>query len=212
MDMHSRLVFSIQICMKDNLLTSRTLKIAGWLCMISAFFALPLVYLSFRLEGLLDYKSTTLQVIIQMYGTFIFVAVTLYLKRLLNTIYNFRNTDRNIDLMIITGILTGILSVAALFFTSFKEAVGSAVIVIFVLQGIVQFQLGYKLLKLPGDLNGILKPFCYANMLTGLCLASIVLIPLGILASAISDLMLGTIFLNMARSFNDNIRSTVTEE
>jgi hypothetical protein len=50
-------------------------------------------------------------------------------------------------------------------------------------------KLRQKLLKLPDDLGGMLKPFCYANMATGIFLASIVLIPLGILTSAISDLM-----------------------
>ena len=36
----------------------------------------------------------------------------------------------------------------------------------------------------------MLRPFCYANIATGILLASIVLIPFGILTSAISDLML----------------------
>jgi len=67
----------------------------------------------------------------------------------------------------------------------------------------VQLQFGYKLLKLPDDLGGMLKPFCYANMATGIFLSSIVLLPLGILASAISDLMLGTIFLSVSKSARD---------
>jgi hypothetical protein len=68
-----------------------------------------------------------------------------------------------------------------------------------VFAGIVQIQLGFKLLKLENNLGGLLKPFCYMNMATGICVASIVLILVGAVVSAISDLMLATIFFNVAK-------------
>ena len=171
--------------------------------MASAFLTLPLVYLSFKLEGRIDVKATVIQALIQTFGTFLFVAIILYLKKLLNSLFNFHDTDRNLDLMIVTGAVTGIISPVALYAPPLKASVEQAVIIILIVQGIVQLQFGYKLLKLPGDLGGMLKPFCYANIATGIFLASIVLIPLGILASAISDLMLGTIFLSVAKSVRD---------
>jgi hypothetical protein len=180
-------------------MTSRTFKIAGWLAMASAFFTLPLVYLSFKLEGRIDLEAAVIQTIIQIFGTVLFVAIILYLKKLLNSLYNFHDTDRNIDLMIVTGAVTGIISTVALYALSLKESVEYAVIVILILQGIMQLQFGYKLLKLQDDLGEMLRPFCYVNMATGILLASIVLIPLGILASAISDLMLGTIFFGVSK-------------
>jgi hypothetical protein len=73
------------------------------------------------------------------------------------------------------------------------------VLAIIVAQGVVQAHFGYKLLKLPNDLGGMLKPFCYVNMATGILMATIILIPVGIVVSAISDLMLGTIFFNMGK-------------
>jgi hypothetical protein len=184
-------------------LTSKTLKIAGCLTMTSAFIALPLVYISFRLEGMIDLYAVVIQTIIQIAGTFLTVAILLYLKRFLNSILTFHSIDRNIDLINIAIVVTGVLSIIILFFTSLKESIGPIVIAILVMQGILQAQLGYRLLKLPNDLGGLLKPYCYINMATGILLASIVLIPLGILASAISDLMLGTIFLNMSRTTRD---------
>lgn len=167
--------------------------------MASAFLTLPLVYLSYLLEGMIDSYAAVIQTIIQISGTVLFVAIVLYLKRLLNSHFNFHNTDRNIALMIIASIVTGVLSSAALCYPPLKEPIGTVVIVILVALGIVQVQFGFKLLKLPNDLGGMLKPFCYANMATGILLASVVLIPLSILASAISDLMLGTIFFNMSK-------------
>ena len=180
-------------------MTVRTLKLAGLLAMASAFLTFPLVYLTFRLDGRIDSAAAVIQTIIQLAGTVLFVAIVLYLKRLLNSFFSFHSTDRNIELMIMASIVAGVLSVAALYFTSLKESLGSVVIIILVALGLVQVQFGYKLRRLPNNLGGLHKPFCYANMATGILLASVVLIPLSILASAISDLMLGTIFFHMSR-------------
>ena len=180
-------------------MSSRTFKIAGWLAMASAFLTLPLVYLSYTLEGRVDPESNVLQTIIQVSGVLLFVALVLFLRKLLNTYFNFSVVNRNLDLMMAGEVLTGILSVAALYVTPMKEQLGYAVVVILVVQGGIQAQLGFKLLKLPDSLEGLLKPFCYANMATGILIASIILIPVGVLVSAISDLMLGTIFLNLSR-------------
>jgi len=182
-----------------DLLTSKSMKKAGWLAMTSAFLTLPIVYLSFRLEGMHNSYADSLQTFIQSAGTLLFLAIILCLKRLLNTAFNFHDTDRNIDLMVIASIVTGVLSISMYSFPALKEPLQSAVIVVLVALGIVQAQFGYRLLKLSNDLGGLLKPFCYANMATGIFMASVVLMPLSIIVSALSDLMLGTIFFNMSR-------------
>lgn len=190
---------------------SRNLKIAGWIAMASAFLTIPLEYLSSRLEVRTDSEATILQTIIQIFGTILFLAIMMYVKQFLNNLFNFRNTDKNIDLMIITGIVAGVLSVAVLYVTPLKESIGYAGIGIVMVQGVVQAQFGYKLLKLPYDLGGMLKPFCYANIATGILLATIVLIPFGIVVSALSDLMLGTIFFKISACVRDvELKNTTT--
>jgi len=172
---------------------------AGWLAMISAFMSIPLLYLSYRLEGRLDITALGIQAVMQIAGTLLFVALILYLRKLLNAHFGFHDTDRSIGLMLKAGVTAGALTVLSLCFTPMRETAALAVIVILVAQGVVQAQFGWKLLKLPHDLGGMLKPFCYANMATGIMLASVVLLPVGVLVSAIADLMLGTIFFNLAR-------------
>jgi hypothetical protein len=54
-----------------------------------------------------------------------------------------------------------------------------------------------------GNLGGLLKPFCYLNMATGVCVASLMLILVGVVLSAISDLMLATIFFNIAKELKE---------
>ena len=190
---------------------SRNLKIAGWLAMASAFLTIPLEYLSSRLEVRTDSEATIIQTIIQIFGTILFLAIMVYVKRFLNSLFNFHNTDKNIDLLIITGIVAGVLSVAVLYVTPLKESIGYAGIGIVIVQGVVQAQFGYKLLKLPYDLGGMLKPFCYANIATGILLATIVLVPFGIVVSALSDLMLGTIFFKISACIRDvELKKTIT--
>jgi hypothetical protein len=192
-------------------LISRNLKIAGWLAMASAFLTIPLEFLFSALEARTDVGATVLETIIQIFGTLLFLAITLYSKRLLNCIFNFHHADRNIDLMIITGIVAGVLSVAGIYVTPLKESIGYAGIGILMVQGIVQAQFGYKLFKLPYDLGGMLKPFCFANIATGILLATIVLIPFGIVVSALSDLMLGTIFFKISACVRDvELKNSIT--
>jgi len=180
-------------------LSCKSMVIAGWLAMISAFMSLPMLYLSYRLAGRVDSAAFIIQAVMQIAGTLLFVALILYLRQLLQAHFSFHDTDRSIGLMLKTGVTAGALTVLSLCFTPLRETVALAVIVILVVQGVVQAQFGYKLLKLPHDLGGMLKPFCYANMATGIMLASVVLLPVGVVVSAIADLMLGTIFFNMVR-------------
>ena len=191
----------ISVWTKDAPVTPKSMKIAGVLAMTSACVTLPLAYLSYQMEGAAKGETAIIQAAIQISGTFLFVAIVLFLKKFINDIYNFTAVNRNLDMMIIADIVTGVLTVIALCVPSVKDSAGYAALTLLVMLGIVQVQFGYKLLKLPDDLGGLLKPFCFANMATGILLASILLIPLGILVSAVSDLMLGTIFLNTCKLF-----------
>lgn len=180
-------------------MTPGTLKFAGLTAMASAFLTVPLVYLSLRLQGMNDSYGSVIQAIIQIFGTILFIVIVRYLKKFLHFFFSFRDTDRSIDLMILASILTGVLSLGVVTFPAVKESLESAVIVILVALGLVQVQFGFRLLKLSSGLGGLLRPFCYANMAAGIFLASVVLMPLSIIVSALSDLMLGTIFFNMSR-------------
>jgi len=151
-----------------------------------------------------DSSGEIIQTFIQAGGTLLFLAIILCLKKLLNAVFNFHDTDTNIALMVMASMVTGVLTIGIFSFPTLKESLQSAVIVVLVAMGIVQAQFGYRLLRLSNNLGGLLRPFCYANMATGVFLASVVLIPLSIIASALSDLMLGTIFFNLSRLMNSD--------
>ena len=167
--------------------------------MISAFASIPMAYLAFKFEGRADPSGTLILAIMQTAGTGLFIAITLFLKRSLNRIFSFHDTDRSIDLLIMANIVAAIFIIAGMYISQIKETVSIAALVIMVFQGIVQIGFGYKLQKMHNSLGGLLKPFCYLNMITGVCVASIIFILVGVVVSAVSDLMLATIFFNIAK-------------
>lgn len=180
--------------------------------MLSAFASIPVAYLAWKLEGRIDSTAIFIQTAIQVIAILIFIAVTLYLKKLLNLNFKFHDTDKSIDWMIKANVVAGILTVIALQSSQLKDTFGIAALLILVAQGAVQVRFGYKLLKLQNNLGGMLKPFCYVNIATGICIASVILILVGVLISAISDLMLGTIFFNMAKLVKEQQHIEATDE
>lgn len=183
-------------------MTPKALKMAGWFAMSSAVLSLPLIYLSLRFKGRMDLEARILQSLLQVFGTIIYVFVITLLKRFLNKKFSFHDTDETIDRMIRINITIGFFAVVSLYVRSLETSIGVFIIFATVVFGILEIIFGMKLLKLPDDLRGLLKPYCYANITTGIFLASIVTVLLGIITSAVSDVMLSTIFFQAAKRVN----------
>ena len=65
----------------------------------------------------------------------------------------------------------------------------------FLFFGIANILLGLRLLKLNDDLFGMLKPLAYMSIVCGVCLASVLLSPFGMLAAVAKFIIQGIIFL-----------------
>jgi uncharacterized membrane protein len=76
-----------------------------------------------------------------------------------------------------------------------QATVGIVGLVAIVPLGIISIVFAVKLLRLPNNLHGMLKPFSYMSIATGFCYALIILMPLALLTSVIADIILGIIFL-----------------
>jgi hypothetical protein len=179
-------------------MTSTTLRMAGCLAMANALLTIPVVYLSWHLEGRSDLPATLLQTGMQLLGAALFLVILLCFRRFIHDRFAFHAADQSINLLLKTTVVLAGLTVAALQIPPVKESAGIVLFILIAIQGIIQFRFGRQLRNLPDPLNGLLQPFCYANMVTGLLSASIVLIPVAVVSSAISDVMLGTIFFQAA--------------
>lgn len=167
--------------------------------MISAVLSLPLFLLSLRFEGRHDGLAQTVQLLLQGGGTVIFVALTTLLRGFLARNCFFRKADAIIISLIALNIAYAVASSAGLLVPNTEEQLQPILVSLIILLGIAQAGLGMRLFALEHGLGGMKRPYCWLNIATGICLASLLLVPVGIITSAVSDVMLGTIFLHEAR-------------
>ena len=169
------------------------------LAMTSAVLGLPMFLLSLQFEGRHDDVARMVQLVLQGLGTFIFVALTALFRGFLARNCIFRKADAIILCLIILNLVYAATSSAGLFFPKIAEQLQPILAALVVLLGIAQAGLGVRLFALQNELHGMKRPYGWLNVITGICLISLVLIPVGIMASAVADVMLGTIFFQEAK-------------
>jgi hypothetical protein len=183
-------------------MTGGRLRFAGWLAMASALLTLPLFLFSLQNQGQTDFTMKVLDAGIQVLGAALFVFLCVTLRRFLGRRFSFHATDRIIGLMIVSNLAIGGLTLAATFAPQLQPAASAIAVGAVFAMGVLQLRFGFLLLALSDELGGLRRPYAYLNMAVGACLASIVLVPLAIVLSAVADVMLGTIFLQAARSID----------
>jgi len=178
---------------------TKSLTSAGVLAMVSAILTLPLFLLSITLADRHDQIANSFQLALQWSGTLIFLLLILLVRRFLVFNCLFKKANALIALLILLNLLYAGVSSCADYIPNGVERITPLAMGLIVLLGISQAGLGLRLLQLENDLGGMKRCYCWLNILTGLFLASILLVPLGIIASGISDVMLGTIFFHEAK-------------
>ena len=181
------------------------LRGAGWLAMASALASLPFFLWSVQNQGKSDPQAIMTTAGMQAVGTGIFVLLMLLLRRFLRLRCSFSAADRVIALMIISNVTICLFTLATIVIPSLDQSAAAVEIITVVAFGLCQFRLGFLLLSLSDDLLGMRIPYAYLNMMTGICLASVLLVPIAVILSAIADVMLGTIFLQAARSIDTTV-------
>jgi hypothetical protein len=178
----------------DSPINPGRLRLAGCLAMLNALLTIPWFIMTFVIAGKEGLLPKLADAVMQVSSTFIFVYTTVMLRTLLNRRYAFHLTDRFIDWLVKANIVLTAVSLIGIISPDVASSAGTFALILIVPLGVIQILFGLKLQQLPSDLEGLLRPYCYLTMATGLCLASIVMLPVGIITGAISDIMLGTIF------------------
>lgn len=180
-------------------MTRRHLATSGWLAMASAVLTIPWFFLTIvfadRGGAFFIYAQEGMLTV----GTVLLVYLLITFRRLLHENYAFHAVDAVIAFLVGINIAAAAIGLFELIVPSMENAPEIISIVLVVAIGIMQIMFGVKLLQLPDDLKGLHKPYCYLNIITGFCLATVVLLPAGIVASAVTDIMLGTIFFQSAK-------------
>jgi hypothetical protein len=170
--------------------------LAGWLAITGAVILVPEIGLSLLLDKISGTYPGAKAIItwLNIVGLAISVYILYMFRSLLNERYNFHGTDTLIMILIGTNVLFAVIGLLGLI-PELTVVMSVLVLVLFVPFGVVNIVFAVKLLKLQDDLFGLLKPFAYTTIAAGICGASVILMPLGMLAATAALIMQGMIFL-----------------
>jgi hypothetical protein len=180
--------------------TTLRLKMAGYLAMASALLTLPWLLFTYTIANRNDPAYRAAEAAMLVGGLVLLVYLLLTFQQLLHRSYFFHDADKTISLIFQASITQTANSLLGLAIPELAGPVRIMGTILLVIVGILHMMFGIWLLQLPASLGGMHRPYCYLNIATGFALASILLLPLGMLTGCIADVMLGTIFLQAVAS------------
>jgi hypothetical protein len=199
----ARLICSVRrSVIKGEMMTHQRLKVASLFAFTSALLQ---IIISFVSTGFMQEASVALRIVTvvpTVTSLVLFVYIWITLKALLGSRYGFHDVDRLIlALVILKAVFVASIGLLIFYPSLLNPAASDFTVPIMlimlpacVLFGIVLITFGIKLRRLKGDLFGMLKPISNLSIATGVCFAIVLLIPIGILTSVLSDIFLGIVF------------------
>ncbi|HOP40723.1 MAG TPA: hypothetical protein PLI53_06730 [Geobacteraceae bacterium] len=181
-------------------MNSKKLRIAGYFAMASAVLGIPLALLSYHFSENKDSMPVVFWAIMQLGALCLFTYLYSVLKKYLNQRFSFHEVDNYIDFLIMINIFVTFAGISGNLLTALREPLEMFSLLLIISFGTAQLFFGIKLFQLSDTLQGMLKPFCFLSILTGIFIATIVLLPIASLTGAITDVMLGTIFFQASES------------
>lgn len=179
-------------------ITRQQLNLAGWLSIANALFAIPSIAMSWFLDTMEGPGAVLSQAILTIVSLGLFLYIITSLRKLLNVRFKFHGVDVYISLLIWGNVALSALSLLSLGSRRLEWALHILSIGAFIVFGILAIMFATRLLRLPGNLYGLLKPFCYITLGSAICFITVLLLPLGIIGGAVSDVILGVIFFRAA--------------
>ncbi|MHC1697003.1 MAG: hypothetical protein AB9919_02835 [Geobacteraceae bacterium] len=175
-------------------MTTRKLRIAGFLAMTSAVLSIPVLLLSYHYYDYDEPGYALFLTLAQIVGLCLFIYLNLFLKKFLNQRFSFHETDNYIDFLITINVFLTLAGIGAILLPALAQPLEQFSLLLILSFGVGQLLFGIKLFNVPDSLQGMLKPLCFFTILTGTLIASIFLMPIASLTGALADVMLGTIF------------------
>lgn len=182
------------------MVSPQRLNLAGWLSVTNAVVSIPIMILSVVLGvaseqgGASGFGARAATVFLTIVSTGLFVYIFSTLRALLEERYTFHETSALITIMIGVSVVIAGLGLLGVLSSEIATAVGVLSLIALVPFGIIYVVFAIKLLRLPNNLHGMLKPFSYLSIATGFGMATVLLFPLAVLTGAVSDVVLAIIF------------------
>jgi hypothetical protein len=186
-------------------LTREQLNRAGWVCIANAIFTIPAIVMSFFLESMEGTGPRLAQAILIVVGLGLFVYILSFLKQLLNSRFLFHDVDIYISYLLWGNLSLSLFHLLSLVSPEFEWAVAVLSILAYIFFGILSLLFSTRLLRLPYRFYGLLKPYCYITIASGVCFMMVILLPVGIVVGAVTDVILGIIFFRAAEEHPSTI-------
>jgi hypothetical protein len=173
------------------------MKKSIFICFLDAILCIPLTAMSSQFELMQD-KTMNVKLLetgLSAFALVLTVYVLYVLKQYLKKRLHFMDINNLILLSISIQVIVAIMGWFSTFFPENDVFINFLVLAAMIVTGIMYTIAGVKLLKLPKNPYGILKPFCYLYIVMGLGMASVFLFPIALLASMMGDLLLGVILI-----------------
>lgn len=176
--------------------TAGSYALAGWLAIASSILLVPQVILAILIEVFVGRNPvwTMTVAVMNIVGLIIGIYVLYMFRQLLNERYSFHEVDTLVAILILVNIVSSLVGLLGLL-PGLQVAAGVAMAVIFVPYGILNIVFGVKLLNLKDNVFGLMKPFAYVTIAAGVCAATVLLSPFGLLLAVTGLVLQGIIFL-----------------
>lgn len=171
--------------------------LAGWLSILQAvILLLPKVVLDLFVEhmSLSGYGIIQLITGFQAVGMLVGIYVLFTFRRLLNERHSFHNTDTLINALICCYAAAVLIGAVDLVLNP-QFSVMIALPIIYGLSSLISIVYAIRLLKLECNLSGLLKPYVYSTIASGVCGVTLVLGEYGRPIFMVSLILLGMILI-----------------
>jgi hypothetical protein len=177
---------------------------AGWAAFASALMFLPIMGLTlyYDLEpssslqiGSFKTMSLFLAICLDVVSKGLLLYAFLRFRHLLNHRYGFHAVDKLILIVFVGGASIGVVAYLVRMLPAFKVPLMVTGVMLMVVCGILGILYATRLLRLNGNLNGLLKPLAYVSMIGSICFTLVLLAPLGLILSVASTIILGLALL-----------------
>ena len=186
----------------------KNLHLAGWISIGTAILTIPIVVLGlygmFALgtSGEKNILLIAVEMIINSAYLFMFVVMLINFKYLLNEHLNVRSLNFLVMAMIVANIILTIPSIISMPFGLLGSPIDTILTLLLIPYGILHTIFGIKIILLDDPLFGWRKSFSIFTIFTGISLATIILMPLGLITSVVSDVLMAIIFFSAAKTYS----------
>lgn len=179
---------------------------AGWLAIAGAILILPvlpgaIIVDVMHQKGVLNAPFAGLFLTLSVAQSLMVIYAFYRFKAYLNELHEFHGTDLLITVIIIGAVVMTTIGVIARL-TTWAGASDSAqlifvavLVIVGIPLGVLSVIFGIKLLELKDGGEALIKPYAYINIVAGALFATFFLAPIGLLVSAVGDLLMGFMML-----------------